>query len=905
MDYDVMVVGGGAAGMESALTLGEMGFQVLLVEKESSVGGKMILLSKVFPTLDCASCISTPRMASTAHHPNITTWVYSQIEHIDKNSDGTFKAMVRKKATHVDFAKCTGCQECEFACTVAVPDHFNDDMVAARAAAIAFPQAVPKKAVIERHGSSPCSFSCPTGMKPHGYVSLVRSGLFEEAMEHILKVSPLVGSLGRTCVAPCERECTRSELEGPVPIRMLKRFVADVHYEKHAEPTYGVPEEKKDEKVAIVGSGPAGLTAAYHLAKNGYQVTIFEAEKEAGGMLRIAIPAYRLPNDVLDRDIRNVTALGVEIKTNHRVESVTALKEQGYDAVFLACGAMRDKKMRADGEELDGVVGALGFLIDANTGRGMNLSGKTVVVVGGGNVAIDAARVARRLGAAKVLMQYRRSRAEMPAVDQEVEGAIEEGVEIEYLKVPIRFHGKDGKLATIESISMKLGDPDAGGRRRPAPVEGSEQTMDADLCIVAIGETPELSEFSEKDKLEVTRFNTLKVDSTTLETNVSGVFAGGDAVSGPSTVVEAAHAGMYAAEYIGRYLRGEELPGKPLDQPLPVVSPADVLARQKSYRKYPAPVHHEVPAAERIQDFREVELPLSVEDARESAGRCLDCGGCSECGECVKACPADAIELDMRDEHEEVNIGAVVLSTGYRLVNPNRLTQYGYEKYPNVITGMEMDRLLAPTRPYNTVLRPSDGKVPDNIAYVFCAGSRDRSQDNRLCSRVCCMYSIKHAQLIMGALPLADITMYYIDIRAYGKNYEEFYRQAEAMGTYFVKGKVAHVFEKDDGNLLVTYEDIANGSVETMEHDLVVLATGLIPNTEPFAMFDQDRLKADEFNYVLEPRPNINPGRTSIDGVFVAGTATAAMDIPDTTVHAGAAAAQAASYLTQLKRKAQ
>jgi len=328
-----------------------------------------------------------------------------------------------------------------------------------------------------------------------------------------------------------------------------------------------------------------------------------------------------------------------------------------------------------------------------------------------------------------------------------------------------------------------------------------------------------------------------------------------------------------------------------------------VLARQRVYRNL-QPVGSKLMAAqERISDFREIEFGLSEEDARYGAGRCLDCGVCSECHECVKACPADAIALDMEGEYVDLTVKSVVVSTGYKLVDAENLTQYGYGRYPNVVTGMEMDRLLAPTRPYNTVLRPSDGKVPDNIAYVFCAGSRDRSQNNRLCSRVCCMYSIKQAQLIMGALPLADITMYYIDIRAFGKGYEEFYRQAEAMGTYFVKGKVAHIFQKENGNLLVTYEDMANGTVETMEHDMVVLAVGLVPNTEPLALFE-DGLEADEFGYVLEPNGNIDPGRTSLEGVFVAGTASAAMDIPDTIVHSGAAAAQAAAYLMTHKGKA-
>jgi len=308
MDYDVLVVGGGIAGMESSLTLGDMGYKVLLVEKEASIGGKMVLLSKVFPTLDCASCISTPKMASTAHHPNITIATSSEIEEVIKQDLGGFLVRFNKKSTYVNPAACTGCGECEQACTVAVSDPFNFDLVAHRAIHIPFPQAVPKKAVMVREGTSPCSSTCPAGVKAHGYVSLVRSGKYEEAFNLHMEDAPLPGSLSRACYAPCESECTRGKLEGPVPIRAIKRFMVDHYYQKHPEPEYQAPDTIQDKKVAVVGSGPAGLSAAYHLARRGYQVTVFESARKPGGMLRYGIPAYRLPNDVVDRDIKNITA---------------------------------------------------------------------------------------------------------------------------------------------------------------------------------------------------------------------------------------------------------------------------------------------------------------------------------------------------------------------------------------------------------------------------------------------------------------------------------------------------------------------------------------------------------------------------------------------------------------------
>jgi heterodisulfide reductase subunit A-like polyferredoxin len=336
MEHDILIVGGGIAGMESALTLGDMGYKVVLVEKGPSIGGNMILLSKVFPTLDCSSCISTPKMASTAHHPNVTVLTYSEVQEIVKRESGKFLARIRRKPTFVNHETCTGCGECEASCTVTVADPFNSDMVAYRAAHIPFPQAVPKKAVIDRCGASPCTYVCPAGVKAHGYVSLVRAGKYDEAFKLHLEDAPLVASLSRACYSPCEEECTRGDFEGPVPIRAIKRFMVDRYYKEHPEPEYGPPEEILDKSIAVVGSGPAGLTAAFHLGRKGYRVTVFESAPEAGGMLRHTIPTYRLPKHLLDRDIKNITALGVRIETHTEVASMKSLQDQGFDATFLA-----------------------------------------------------------------------------------------------------------------------------------------------------------------------------------------------------------------------------------------------------------------------------------------------------------------------------------------------------------------------------------------------------------------------------------------------------------------------------------------------------------------------------------------------------------------------------------------
>jgi heterodisulfide reductase subunit A-like polyferredoxin len=893
VDYDVLVVGAGIAGMESALVLGDMGHKVLLIDKEASVGGKMILLSKVFPTLDCASCISTPKMAAAAHHPNITMLTSTEVSGLEK-VDGHLVARVRRKPTFVDPAACTGCGECERRCTVAVPDRFNYDLVASRAIHIAFPQAVPKKAVIELEGSSPCSYRCPAGVQAHGYVSLVRSGKYEEAFRLHLQDAPLPGSLGRACYAPCEGECTRSSVDGNVAIRAIKRFFTDYYYARHPTPEYGPPAERTGRKVAVVGSGPAGLSAAYFLARRGHTVTVLEAAREAGGMLRYGIPPFRLPRAVLDRDILNVTALGVEIRTGARVDSLASLKAQGFAAVFVAVGTYEPQELDVPGRELDGVADAMSFLKAANAGE-LDLSGKHVAVLGGGNVAIDAARMALRRGAAEVRIHYRRSRAQMPAHDFEVQAALDEGVILRELERPTRFLGAGGRLSALEILSTELGPPDASGRRSPRDVNGSEKQHPADVVVLAIGLKPSTAPFA--SELERHRNETFKVDPETLATSMPGVFAGGDAVTGPSMIVEAIGQGKRAAFHIDRSLRGERGPAR-FDGRLPAVEHAQVLARGEPTRRRPVTLP-ELPAAMRMRSTDEVEITLDEAAARASAARCLDCAGCSRCGECVSACPADAIRFDMQSQEETVRVRSALIATGFDLFDPRRKPAYGYGRYANVITAMQMDRLLAPTRPFNAVLRPSDGKAPANIAYVLCTGSRDCTVDNRLCSRVCCMYSIKQAQLLMGALPLADITIYYIDIRAFGKGYEEFYEQAKGMGVRFVKGRVAGITEREDGNLLLRYEDIAAGSgPQETEHDLVVLSVGLSANPEAFRLTKAE-LEATPFAFVREVDPDLDPGRTNLDGVFVAGTASGIRDIPDTILHAGAAAAQVRGYLNR------
>ena len=325
-------------------------------------------------------------------------------------------------------------------------------------------------------------------------------------------------------------------------------------------------------------------------------------------------------------------------------------------------------------------------------------------------------------------------------------------------------------------------------------------------------------------------------------------------------------------------------------------TPADtLLAAQLAEQYVPQPA---LPLDERRKTFECYEKVMTEAEARQEAQRCMNCGECSQCMECVSACAPKCIDFAQKPTSLSIDVGAVVVSTGFNILDPATKELFGYGRFPNVVSGPQMDRLLAPTRPYNAVLRPSDGKEPEKIAMILCVGSRDQTVCNPLCCRIGCMYSIKQAQLAMGALPMADITIYMIDIRAFGKGYDEFYEQSKAMGIEFVKGKVAQIEQVANGNLAVHYEDmLGEGGKKIREHDLVVLTVGFLPNTDVFSLYKGEKLAADDFGYVREIDPISEPTRTNVDGLYAAGTIIGAMDIPDTVLHSGAAAAQAAAYL--------
>ena len=462
---------------------------------------------------------------------------------------------------------------------------------------------------------SPCQNACPAGIDVPRYIRALGRGQFGEAVAVIREKVPFPAVLGYVCVHFCEAKCRRGQLEEAITIKELKRFAADHDTGEWKGNLKIAPPTGK--RAAVVGSGPAGLTVAYYLARLGHEVTVFEALPMAGGMMRVGIPSYRLPVEVLEKEIKEIENIGVKIRTNSRVESLDELFEQGYDAIFVSVGAHRGTSMRTDGENAPGVVDGVDFLREVSLGKKVNV-GNRVLVVGGGNVAIDAARTAVRLGAKEVTIVYRRTRAEMPASEEEIEEALEEGVKIEYLATLTKIVSQNGRLK-VEFIRMELGKVDESGRRRPVPIKGSEFIGEYDLMVKAIGQ-----ELVVPDKfgLEVERGGRIRVNPETLASSRTGVFAGGDVVSGPASVIEAIAGGRQAAIAIDRYLGGEGKIDEVLAPPEGAVPPMDMSKVEGEKHR---PSIKMMPVHERILCFAQVALGYNPEKAIEETQRCLRC----------------------------------------------------------------------------------------------------------------------------------------------------------------------------------------------------------------------------------------------------------------------------------------
>ena len=651
----VAIIGSSAGAAQAALTLAEMGIEVTIIAASSALGlgnnGDSITYSERPPFV-------WPLLLRAASHPLVTVHTSSEVSSIAGKRD-KFAVRAVKKPRYVRKDVCTSCGRCEEACSVKTISLIDGQKITHSAIHAPIPggKTVPSAYYIEKNGIAPCRAACPLGINVQGFVSLLSKGKIDEALSLINEAAPLAGILGRVCTHPCEDNCKRSEVDTPVFIQALHRFAADnapagINYSRRAAAG------SRREKIAIVGSGPAGLSAAWELARRGYRPTIFESHGIVGGMLATGIPRFRLPWEVRYREVEAIKAMGVDIWTGVTVGrdvSFSDLRERGYRAFFLAIGAHENKKLNIPGEELEGVVDSMSLLFALNLKFGASV-GSNVAVIGGGNSAIDSARTVKRRSKGIVRILYRRTAEEMTAVREEMEETIKEGISIEYLVSPIEILGDGTNVTGIRCQRMVMSEIGADGRRRPEPIPGSEFVIDADHVVIAIGQRPN-SALLNLTRLEIDSDNaTIKVDPLTLETTKPGIFAGGDCVTGPNNVVDAVASGLRAAVSIDRYLRGRNLTkGRSLETPVPVE--VDVRERVTSYHKR---AHMpSIPYSRRKRGYEETTLGLSQEIAEREAGRCLNCALCSECMECERVCELNAVFHN--DDTEYIDIGAEII----------------------------------------------------------------------------------------------------------------------------------------------------------------------------------------------------------------------------------------------------
>ncbi len=889
----VMVVGGGIAGIQASLDLAESGYKVYMVESDSAIGGKMAQLDKTFPTNDCSMCIISPKLVEAGRHLNVEMMTLTEVEQVD-GEVGNFTVTLREKPRFIDTEKCTACGECAKVCPIEIPNLFDMRLGNKKAAYKLYPQAMPGAYAIEKKGTAPCKATCPAHVSVQGWIALMNQGQYKEAIALFKQDHPFPGICGRVCHHPCEGACTRHQLDDPLGIMALHRYLADWDL-KSAKPFAPERKEAKNEKVAIVGSGPAGLTCAYFLAIEGYDVTVFEKHEVLGGMLTLGIPEYRLPRDIIDAEIQTIRDLGVTFTTGVEIGkdvTIGQLRDQGFKAFFMGIGSQECKSLGIEGEGYEGVMPGVDYLRRINLGEKLSL-GDRVAVIGGGNVAMDAVRTALRSGSAKPFIIYRRSEAEMPASVEEIAECRDEGIEIMTLTNPIRVIEKDGNVIGIECIKMELGEPDQSGRRRPEPVAGSEFTIEIDALVPAIGQESDWACLTDECACTLSDWGTMNVNPVTLQTDDEDIFAGGDAVTGPSTVVEAIEAGKQAAISMDRFIRSADLAeGREItfntvsDVPL---EGHGVMPRKK--------MRHAA-AKKRVLNFNEVQLGYGEKTARGEAQRCLACGLCSECYQCVDACLAGAVDHEIQALEKTVQVGAIIFAPGFTPYDPTLYETYSYASHPNVVTSLEFERMLSASGPYaGHLVRPSDDTEPKKIAWLQCVGSRDINHcDNGYCSSVCCMYANKQAVIAKEHSDNGlDAAIFFMDMRTFGKDFDKYNLRAEDdHGVRFVRSRIHSVYPDNDDRLRIVYASEAGKRVEEL-FDIVVLSVGLTADASTVAL--AEKLNIDLNEYGFAKTSSLTPVKTSRDGVFVCGAFQEPKDIPHSVMEASAAAACATEKL--------
>ncbi|HLC02352.1 MAG TPA: FAD-dependent oxidoreductase [Anaerolineales bacterium] len=902
----VLVVGGGIAGMQASLDLADQGYRVHLVERKSAIGGHMAQLDKTFPTNDCAMCTISPKLVETGRHLNIDLRVDSEVVAIDGQA-GDFTVTLRHHPRYIDPTKCVGCGDCADVCPVVIPDPFNEGLSNRRAAHKLYPQAVPNAYAIEKLGISPCRDACPAGQRAQGYIALIREGRYDDALRVINEDNPFPGICGRICNHRCEDACNRGLVDEPINIRALKRFVTDRVYEKPRQPR--PPAERVySQRVAIIGAGPCGLTAAQDLAQLGYGVTVFESLPVAGGMLRVGVPEYRLPTEIIEREVADILDLGIDLRLNTRIDDLDRLFDEGFESVLIAVGAHEGIRLPIPGADLDGVWINTRFLRDVRLDNPPPL-GRRVLVLGGGNVAIDCARTAVRLGA-EVHLACLEPRQAMPCHPWEADEAEAEGVLIHPSRSFLRVVANDaGHAAGVACARVSHFAFDNEGRLTVETAPGSEHVLEADTVIFSVGQRAGLAFIPDDAGVGVTRQRTIAVNPNTMAATRPGVFAAGDSVSGTAFVIEAVASGHKAAESIHRYLRGDDL--EPPSRPeLPVVSftraelqERVALGQIKPAGRVPMP---ELSVGQRLDGFHEIECGYTDELAQTEAARCLACAICSECLSCEYVCGTKAINHDMVEQIEQVQVGALVLAPGYQVYRAELSQEYGLGRYPNVVTSLQLERLLSASGPTKGhVNRPSDGGPAKRIAFLQCVGSRDQSHD--YCSAVCCMYAAKEAVMIREHDPQAQVHVFMMDMRAFSKGYEAYYQRARnRYEIEYTRCRVSQLREDEaTGDLLVRYarglneaegQDVSQATVYAEEKfDLVVLSIGMEISESVRALGSQLGIELDDYGFCHTPL--FNPLQTSRPGIYAAGPFREPKDIPESILDATGAAAGVAGLL--------
>mgnify|MGYP001087422253 CR=1 FL=1 len=906
----VMVLGGGIAGMQASLDLADQGFKVYLVEKKSAIGGKMAQLDKTFPTNDCAMCTISPKLVETGRHPNIQLMTNSELMGVSGQA-GNFSIIIQQQPRYIDPTKCVACGDCVKVCPVIRPDQFNQSLNTCRAAYKLYPQAVPNAYAIEKRGIAPCRDACPAGQRAQGYIALIREGRWQDAMRVIKMDNPFPGICGRICNHRCETACNRGLVDEPINIRALKRFVTDQVYNLPRPPIQPALISHPDQRVAIIGAGPCGLTAAQDIIQSGFPVTVFEAMPVAGGMLRLGVPEFRLPAPIIEREVQDIIELGVELRLNTQVNNLDDLFDAGYLAVLIAVGAHEGIRLPIPGANLDGVLINTRFLRDVRLGKYQITStdletneaipplGKHVLVLGGGNVAIDVARTAVRLGC-QVSMAYLESQENMPAHPWEVEAAQAEGIILYPQRSFERILGdSNGHVAGVECQHVSAFSFDETGRLNVEKVSDSNHILQCDTVIFSVGQRAGLAFIPDDAGVGLTTRKTIAVNPNTFAATRPGVFAAGDSVSGTAFVIEAVDSGHKSAQAIIRYLRGDHLEPPPKPE-LPVVhlEPAEIQDRItkgeiKLQPRIPLP---ELPVDQRTSNFVEVETGYDEVSAQAEAARCLACGICSECMSCVFACGVNAINHDMPATQEQIEVGAIILTPGYEVYPAELSEEYGFGRYPNVLTSLQFERMLSASGPtLGHIQRPSDEKIPDRIAFLQCVGSRDKEHD--YCSSVCCMVSTKEAIMAKEHEHHLDIHIFMMDMRAFSKGYSSYYERAtQVYGIQYTRCRISALHQDPTTHdLIITYQD-ESGHRFIESYNLVVLSVGMQIPSATRALGSLLEIELDQYGFCRTPGPN--PLESSRPGIFAAGPFREPKDIPESVIEASAAAASAACLVS-------